>query len=286
MQLTISSQNYRIRLFVAFADKGCSIIKQGKSVAYAPSRSGLYTLQVHRSGLYNLQVSDFPSSAHVISKTDLLTEWHHRLGHLNFREVFRMGSEGLLDGDWKGVTNHDLAYAFCESCVVGKGKRLNTHSTSDRAERPNDLVHIDIWGPARTTSIGGNSYFLTCYDDHTRHVRLYPLRKKSDAPRAFQDYLKLVENHCQTTIKRVRMDNGSEFTSTHFQRLLAENGILANHVPPGDHAQNGRAQRQHLTILNLVRTLLSDSKLPPQFWAELRTTLCTSGTGSRMHKHA
>jgi hypothetical protein len=55
-----------------------------------------------------------------------------------------MGSEGLLDGDWKNVSNHDLAYAFCESCVLGKGRRLNTYPALERAQRPNDLVHIDI----------------------------------------------------------------------------------------------------------------------------------------------
>jgi transposase InsO family protein len=49
------------------------------------------------------------------------------------------------------------------------------------------------------------------------------------------------------------MDNGSEFTSNRFKHLLANNGILENLIPPGDHAQNGRVERQHLTILNTVR---------------------------------
>jgi transposase InsO family protein len=64
------------------------------------------------------------------------------------------------------------------------------------------------------------------------------------------------------------MDNGSEFTSNRFKHLLANNGILENLIPPGDHAQNGRVERQHLTILNTVRTILIDSKLPQEFWAE------------------
>lgn len=245
-------------LAVKFGHNDCIISKQGKHIATAP----------HRAGLYTLQVSEPFSLAHIVSKTDLLTQWHHRLGHLNFREVFRMGSEGLLDGDWKNVSNHDLAYAFCESCVLGKGRRLNTYPSLERAQRPNDLVHIDIWGPSRTPSLGGNRYFLTCYDDHSRYTRLYLLKNKSEALRAFEEYIILVGNHCETTIKRVRMDNGSEFTSNHFKRLLANNGILGNLIPPGDHAQNGRVERQHLTILNSVRTILIDSKLPQEFWAE------------------
>ena len=245
-------------LTVKFGNNDCTISKQGKHIATAP----------HRAGLYTLQVSEPFSLAHIVSKTDLLTHWHHRLGHLNFREVFRMGSEGLLDGDWKNVSNHDLAYAFCESCVLGKGRRLNTYPALERAQRPNDLVHIDIWGPARTTSLGGNRYFLTCYDDHSRYTRLYLLKNKSEALRAFEQYIILVGNQCETTIKRVRMDNGSEFTSNRFENLLANNGILENFIPPGDHAQNGRVERQHLTILNSVRTILIDSKLPQEFWAE------------------
>jgi len=41
------------------------------------------------------------------------------------------------------------------------------------------------------------------------------------------------------------------------------------HVKVLPHAQNGRVERVHLTILNGVRTVLAHSGLGAQFWAEL-----------------
>ena len=49
---------------------------------------------------------------------------------------------------------------------------------------------------------------------------------------------------------------------------MSQHGIEHVKVPPGAHAQNGRVERAHLTILNGVRTLLQQTGLPATFWAE------------------
>ncbi len=49
--------------------------------------------------------------------------------------------------------------------------------------------------------------------------------------------------------------------------MLAK-GIEHIKVPPDAHAQKGRVERVHLTILNGVRTVLTHSGLGPEFWAE------------------
>jgi hypothetical protein len=77
----------------------------------------------------------------------------------------------------------------------------------------NELVHADIWGPAHTASHGGSKYFLTCSDDHTRHIRIYCLKAKLEALQKSKEYIALVQNHCKTTIEWVHTDNGAEFTS-------------------------------------------------------------------------
>jgi hypothetical protein len=45
-------------------------------------------------------------------------------------------------------------------------------------------------------------------------------------------------------------------------------GIQHIRVPPDAHAQNGRLERVHLTILDDVRTVLLHSGLPAKYWAE------------------
>jgi hypothetical protein len=49
---------------------------------------------------------------------------------------------------------------------------------------------------------------------------------------------------------------------------VSERGIEHIRTPPDAHAQNGRVERVHLTILDGVRTTLIQSGLPATFWAE------------------
>jgi hypothetical protein len=63
-----------------------------------------------------------------------------------------------------------------------KGTRLPSPPAEDvRATKPGGLIHIDLWGPATVTSIGGARYFLTCYDNYSRKFHLSFLKQKSDA---------------------------------------------------------------------------------------------------------
>jgi len=64
-------------------------------------------------------------------------------------------------------------------------------SNSTRATKPLRTVHCDLWGPARTPTIGGATYFLTCYDDY--NIQLTgtppPLKRFNTELRVFEDVL-------------------------------------------------------------------------------------------------
>jgi len=49
---------------------------------------------------------------------------------------------------------------------------------------------------------------------------------------------------------------------------MISKGIEHVNTPPNAHAQNGRVERVHLTVLNGVRTVLTHCGLGPEFWAE------------------
>jgi hypothetical protein len=85
---------------------------------------------------------------------------------------------------------------------------------------PNEILHSDFWGPTKHASREGFRYFMTVYDDYTRRIQLYCLKDKKGAVSAFKQYFHLVETQCDTKVKLVRSDNGGEFTSDVFLRLL------------------------------------------------------------------
>jgi hypothetical protein len=96
---------------------------------------------------------------------------------------------------------------------MGKGHHLPFHIVTEGTMIPNELVHADIWAPVQTASSGGSKYFMTCYDNHTKHIRIHCMKAKPEALQQFDEYIALTQNHCKTTIKRISTDNGAEFTS-------------------------------------------------------------------------
>jgi hypothetical protein len=85
------------------------------------------------------------------------------------------------------------------------------------------------------------------------------------------EYVKLVENQLGTTVKLAKSDLGGGFVAGKLDTFFKPKAIEHHQVPPTAHAQNGRVERAHLTIANDMRTLLVDSKLGPEFWADAAT---------------
>ena len=82
----------------------------------------------------------------------------------------------------------------------------------------------------------------------------------------------MVEKSSGEKIKTLRSDNGSEYTSKEFEDYLKKNGIRYKRTVPKTPEQNGVAERMNRTFVETVRAMLSDSKLPKKFWAEVLST--------------
>jgi len=54
---------------------------------------------------------------------------------------------------------------FCEHCVLGKQRKVKFGTAIHNTKGIMDYVHSDVWGPAKTPSIGGRHYFVTFMDD-------------------------------------------------------------------------------------------------------------------------
>jgi hypothetical protein len=140
------------------------------------------------NGLYTIKASDLQASAMLANADnkaiDLLFDWHQQLGHLNVRSVMDLSRDGRIDG-LSLVTARDVNEFRCGACMKGKGKRLPAPANNIRETQPLATVHIDLWGPATVTSIGGAKHFLTCYDDYTRKVHLTFLKQNRKPCKVF-----------------------------------------------------------------------------------------------------
>ena len=73
---------------------------------------------------------------------------------------------------------------------------------------------MDLFGPSRTRSFGGNVYALVIIDDFSRYTWTFFLVKKSDA---FKKYAKQIQNEKSLTIASIRSDHGGEFQNSLFE---------------------------------------------------------------------
>ncbi|KAL0287643.1 UNVERIFIED_CONTAM: Transposon Ty2-GR1 Gag-Pol polyprotein [Sesamum radiatum] len=129
--------------------------------------------------------------------------------------------------DTKSLEIDDLDHLpTCESCLKGKMTKKPFVGQSAIPKGLLDLVHTDVCGPLSIPARGGFSYFITFTDDHSRYGYVYLMRYKSEA----------------------------------FGRILSQ------WTPPGTPQLNGVAERRNRTLLDMVRSMMSFTELPPSFW--------------------
>jgi len=59
-------------------------------------------------------------------------------------------------------------------------------------ERPLELLHMDLFGPSRTMSLGGNYYALVIVNDLSRFTRTLFLAAKNETFYAFKKLAKVL----------------------------------------------------------------------------------------------
>ncbi|GJS59250.1 retrovirus-related pol polyprotein from transposon TNT 1-94 [Tanacetum coccineum] len=101
---------------------------------------------------------------------------------------------------------------FCSACEQGKSKKASVPpklvpSTESKLE----LLHMDLCGPMRVTSINGKKYILVIVDDYSRFTWVYFLRTKDEAPDVIIDFVNQVKRNLKASILTIRTDNGTEF---------------------------------------------------------------------------
>jgi hypothetical protein len=173
--------------------------------------------------------------AHKASGICHLNLWHQRMGHPSFK-ITRLAS-GV------GNKSSELENKACDVCFRAKQTRDVFPLSNHNATSSFDLIHCDLWGPYRTPSSCGASYFLTIMDDFSRAIWIYLLIDKREVSRTLIDFFALVERQFDKRVKMIRSDNGTEFIC--LKNYFREHGIVFQTSCSGTPQQNGRVERKH-----------------------------------------
>nr|GEZ81931.1 uncharacterized mitochondrial protein AtMg00810-like [Tanacetum cinerariifolium] len=106
--------------------------------------------------------------------------WHQRLSHLNFDTINDLARNDLVAGLSKFKYHKEH---LCPSCEQGKSKRASHPPKPVPNSRQRlHLLHIDLCGPMRITSINEKRYILVIVDDYSHYTWVHFLRSKDEAP--------------------------------------------------------------------------------------------------------
>ncbi|CAL9012443.1 unnamed protein product [Prunus brigantina] len=195
--------------------------------------------------------------------------WHRRFGHLNYISLKLLQEKDMV----QGLPKLQEPEKICSGCAIGKSHRSSFDKEKAwRASQPLELIHSDICGPMQTITLGGNRYFLTFIDDHTRMCWVFFLQHKSQAFNIFKRFKNMVELQSGYQIKKLRSDRGGEYTSLEFSKFCEEMGLERQLTIAYSPQQNGVAERKNRTVMEMARTMMHEKKIPFKFWAEAVNT--------------
>ena len=223
------------------------------SVAFYPFHCEFQDLKTKRmigggfvkDGLYYFQPSStsIPSALH---STNSPYQWHCRLGHpssVNLKHLV--------------PTLPTFSNFNCETCELSKHHRATFKlRTDDPCLHPFELVHSDIWGPARTTGLCDARYFVTFIDDHSRLTWVYVLKDRSQLFSVFQSFYAEISNQFNAKLLAFRTDNAREYLDNAFQQFLESRGIIHQTSCVSTPKKNGIAKQKNGLILAIARALM------------------------------
>ena len=208
-------------------------------------------------GLYVLKASIMKTTEEkcfAVQSTSVKNMWHRRLGHLNNESLRQLGLPFKNEP--------------CEVCIEGKATRLPFNEQKKSTRKIGELIHSDICGPVNPMTQDGEKYFQVIIDDYSNFVVVRLLKRKIEAENNLIEYITELERQQGIFVKRIRIDNGGEFTSTTFKRYARSNGIKLEYTMSYSPQSNGKSERMNRTLTNMIRTKLIDSCVPKFLWGE------------------
>jgi Reverse transcriptase (RNA-dependent DNA polymerase)/Integrase core domain/gag-polypeptide of LTR copia-type len=243
---------------VVFNKDSCIMLKPHK-IKLGSLMNSTYVLEItHNSVVQKINNTSFAC----------IHEWHRKLSHRNLDQIKRV----------KDVLNLSVSKCSCSddclSCIQSKICVQTFPKQSRKPDFPRELITSDLCGSFNTESIGGSKYFMTFTCAATDFTEVVTLRNKSDCKQEVINFMEKCFTQFGNYPKVFRTDRGGEYLDSELQNYLKSKGIQPQCTVANSPQQNGISERKNRTLVEAVRTLLVEKKLPHFLWAEALYHAC------------
>ena len=187
--LLVDGLKHNLLSISQLCDQGFKVNFESSHCIIKDSQNDKIIFMGHRNeNVYTIDISKYEGHNRCFSSMhDESWLWHRRLGHVNMNLITQLIKNELVRGLPKISFEKDKVY---EACQMGKQiktsfKNKNFISTS----RPLELLHMDLFGLSRTTSLGGKSYAFVIVDDLSRYKWVLFLAHKMMSSMSFQNFV-------------------------------------------------------------------------------------------------
>ncbi|GJZ81340.1 putative ribonuclease H-like domain-containing protein [Tanacetum coccineum] len=210
---------------VLFTDTECLILSpsfklldESQVVLRAPRKDDVYSLD-----LKNIVPSGGITCLYANATSDESKLWHRRLGHMNFKNIYKLVKGHLVRGLPSKVFVNDYT---CVACKKGKQHKASCKAKLERTIRkPLELLHMDLFGPVSVESINKKKYCLVVTDDFSRFSWVFFLATKDETTEILCKFIIGLENQLNHKVKIIRCDHETEFKNYAMNEFCAKKGI-------------------------------------------------------------
>ena len=141
-------------------DQGCKTSLSGGYLKIRDKKGKLLTkMKKTRGNMYQIKLSI--SESCNLSREDEAQLLHGRFCHQSLYTLDNMIKGELV----RGLPMFEKPKELCSTCISGRHTKCSFKALIFRAEKPLELVHMDLCGPIKPPTLGGKSYFLLIVND-------------------------------------------------------------------------------------------------------------------------
>ncbi|QRW23987.1 Retrovirus-related Pol polyprotein from transposon TNT 1-94 [Rhizoctonia solani] len=240
-------------------DKGYCVSMDQDQLLQNRSQGNLWKLNAKTINKVSVNNKHTPTELALVKQTgQTWLDWHKVLGHIGPQALQQIKNTNAVNG----------------MEIVEDNIGLNLNESLAKVTEIGELVVTDVWGPARTPSIGQYKYYVSFTNVATRFTCLGFLQHKDKTLNEYKLFEALLNTQKDKKIKRVRFDNGREFVNNDWIKHAAQRGTILETTAPYSAQQNGIAKQLNQTLTNKAQAMLLESAAPKFLWNEALAYAC------------